>query len=66
MMIVVLADSKRMGRCWLDCGGAALSLVLHAMWLGTRDADPRPLSTWVALSLTRMHCGETALRPLRR
>jgi hypothetical protein len=46
--------------------GEVLSLALHAMWLGTRDAGPRPLSTWVALSLTRMHCGEIALRPSRR
>jgi hypothetical protein len=26
MMIVVLADSKRVGRCWLDCGGQLLAL----------------------------------------
>jgi hypothetical protein len=24
MMIVVVADGKRVGRCWLDCGGKYL------------------------------------------
>jgi hypothetical protein len=61
-------DDDRCGHKWQEGGpmlarlrGDAPRAVLCQIWLDTRDAGPRPLSTWAALSLARVICGETAL-----